>query len=87
MGADIAMNLPDDLPFKDWLKARRLARGWSLPELAMHLTRLARARGTEPDVNLRTVETLIRRWESGRTAISDKWLPMVKQVLTDQESE
>jgi len=45
------------------------------------------ALGTEPDVNLRTVEALIRRWESGRTAISDKWLPMVKQVLTDQESE
>ncbi len=51
MGADIAMNLPDDLPFKDWLKSQRLARGWSLPELAMHLTRLARARGTEPNAS------------------------------------
>ncbi len=55
------------------------------PQPVKHLNPMAL--GTEPDVNLRTVEALIRRWESGRTAISDKWLPMVKQVLTDQESE
>ncbi len=84
MGADSGMNSPEgDLPFTDWLRAERLARGWSFPELANHLTRLAKASGTEPDINLRTVETLIRRWESGRTAISDKWLPMIRATLAD----
>jgi hypothetical protein len=83
MGADIGMNSPEGLQFKDWLRAERLARGWSFPELASRLARLAKASGTEPDINVRTVETLIRRWESGRTSVSDKWLPMIRATLAD----
>ncbi len=84
MGTGSGVNSPEgDLSFKDWLKAERLACGWSFPALASHLARLAKASGTEPDINLRTVETLIRRWESGRTAISDKWLPMIRATLAD----
>ena len=47
MGPDIAMNIPEsagrpeDVPFKDWLHAERVARGWSFKEFAIRLKHAA----------------------------------------------
>ncbi len=90
MGADIAMNIPEGagwpegVPFKDWLHAERVARGWSVKEFAIQMRDAAGE--TERDRYQRRVEsidTLIRRWEAGRTAISDKWLPVVMTVFAN----
>ncbi len=82
MGSDFTINVPDGVewshgvPFRDWPHAERAARGWSLKEFA---TRLKDATGEmsggRPGVT--PIETLIRRWEGGRTAISRPW-PLVE---------
>jgi len=88
MGTDIAMNkprgavLPEGMPFKDWLHVERLARGWSFNKFAIQLKDAAgEMSGLRPRV--RSIETLIRRWEGGRTAISDAWLLAVTKVFTE----
>lgn len=88
MGSDVTLNVPEgtgsleDMPFRDWLHAQRVARAWSFKEFA---TQLKDAAGEMSDLRPRvtSIETLIRRWESGRTAISDAWLLVVMSVFNE----
>ncbi len=86
MGSDFAMNIPEGVewphgvPFKDWLHAERAARGWSLKEFAARLKdATGEMSGGRPRVT--SIETLIRRWEGGRTAISEAWLLIIIKVF------
>ena len=88
MGPDIAMNIhesagrPEGMLFKDWLQAERVARGWSFKEFATQLKHAAgEMSGLRPRVT--SIETLLHRWEGGRSAISDAWLLVVAKVFSE----
>jgi len=55
-----------------WLRAQRHARGWTVPEMRRHLREAARAAGdTLPSNDCLSV--MIRRWESDRGGISERY--------------
>ena len=77
----------EDISFGEWLHAARVARGWSVKELAVQIRDAAKANMSDHGPpRVETLEVLIGRWEQGKTAISGRWLPLVKQVLADEEA-
>ncbi len=91
MVADLAVTLPEDVPFRDWLRAQREARGWSAPRLAREVAELATAegwsnrRGDPPDEH--SILKMVYRWEAGRAGISAEYLHLVVHTFADQESD
>src|SRR5260370_38385035 len=63
-----------------WLRAQRHARGWTVPEMRRHLREAARAAGdTLPSNDCLSV--MIRRWESDRSGISERYRMHFSRML------
>jgi len=56
-----------------WLRQQREARGWARREMAHRLTQAAEAAGDTTMPGIEHLETYIRRWESGRHQLTERY--------------
>jgi transcriptional regulator with XRE-family HTH domain len=56
-----------------WLRTQRLARGWSIAEMARQLHRAAKATGDNSVTSTSIMITYVRRWESGKVAPTERY--------------
>jgi transcriptional regulator with XRE-family HTH domain len=57
----------------DWLRTQRLARGWSIAEMARQLHRAAKAASDNTVTSMSIMTTYVRRWEAGKITPTERY--------------
>jgi transcriptional regulator with XRE-family HTH domain len=56
-----------------WLRTQRLARAWSIAEMARQLHRVAKAAKDSSVTSTSIMTTYVRRWESGKVSPTERY--------------